>query len=172
MKKNTPTPSLMIVPVKTTSDMEIVATLAQEIWNQHFIPIIGQDQVNYMVEKFQSSSALAEQLEHGYEYFMLIYDCVLAGYCGIRSSDGYLFLSKLYVHQDFRGNHISTDTFHHLVNLCKERQLHKIWLTCNRHNKQTLEIYKHLGFIITREEVSDIGNGFIMDDYILEYFIA
>ena len=51
----------------------------------------------------------------------------------------------------------------------KLRELNKIWLTCNRNNTSSLEVYKHLGFEVVREEVADIGNGFVMDDYILEY---
>lgn len=45
----------------------------------------------------------------------------------------------------------------------------KIWLTCNKHNDNTLAIYDHLGFVITNEQEADIGNGFVMDDYILTY---
>ena len=56
-----------------------------------------------------------------------------------------------------------------LIELCKVRSLDKIWLTCNRGNESDLAIYKHFGFIQTREQVSDIGGGFVMDDYILEY---
>ncbi|MFR9065367.1 MAG: GNAT family N-acetyltransferase, partial [[Clostridium] scindens] len=56
--------------------------------------------------------------------------------------------------------------------LCRERGLSKIYLTCNKHNDNTLAIYDHLGFKITDEQVADIGNGFVMDDYILTYAIS
>ena len=58
-----------------------------------------------------------------------------------------------------------------LINLCKERGLKKIWLTCNKYNANTLAIYNHLGFVITDAQMADIGNGFVMDDYILTYEI-
>ena len=41
----------------------------------------------------------------------------------------------------------------------------------NKNNTKTLDIYKHLGFEIVREEVTDIGEGYVMDDYVLEYRI-
>ena len=55
-----------------------------------------------------------------------------------------------------------------LINLCKERGLGRIRLTCNIHNQDTLTAYDHLGFKIVESAVADIGNGFVMDDYILE----
>ena len=61
--------------------------------------------------------------------------------------------------------------FNQFIELCKKHNLDKIWLTCNRNNTNTLNVYKHWGFKKVREEVADIGNGFVMDDYILEYEI-
>ena len=163
-----------IVFLKTTTDSEIksVATLASEIWHQHFIPIIGEAQVEYMVEKFQSYPAISKQInEDGYEYFRIYLNDTFAGYTGVHAEEDALFLSKLYIKEDCRGNHLATHTFNHLIQICKERGLKKIWLTCNKYNANTLAVYDHLGFKITDEQVADIGNGFVMDDYILTYFI-
>ncbi len=158
----------------TDEQIQEIATLAEEIWNQHFLPIIGQDQVDYMVEKFQSFPALCEQIrEEGYEYYQIRADGVLAGYTGVRPEPETkrLFLSKLYVHQDFRGRGIATCALQFLIRLCKDRGLEEIYLTCNKHNTNTLKIYKHLGFTYTRDLVTDIGNGFVMDDYEMTYYI-
>lgn len=58
-----------IVLAKTDDDIREIAVLAEEIWNQHFVDIIGKAQVDYMVEKFQSYPALKKQIEQeGYEY--------------------------------------------------------------------------------------------------------
>lgn len=162
---------LTITLATTPGDIAKLAKLANEIWHQHFTPIIGEAQVNYMVDQFQSAPALTEQINEGYEYFMLFYDGVFSGYVGVHEENGSLFLSKLYIHEGARGKHISTATFHYLVDLCKNRCLDKIWLTCNKHNDHTLSVYEHLGFITTRSQVTNIGNGFVMDDYILEYAI-
>ena len=163
--------TIQMVPVVTMEQIQTLSLLACDIWHQHFVPIIGEAQVNYMLEKFLSPSALSMQLEEGYEYFLVYHEDALAGFTGIYDENGSLFLSKLYVHIDYRGKKIASQVFHALVNICKERNLDKIWLTCNRHNTNTLNVYDHLGFQIVREEAADIGNGFIMDDYILEYAI-
>ena len=157
--------------VENATQIQTLSSLASEIWHQHFVPIIGEPQVKYMLNKFLSPDALTKQLEDGYEYYLVFFNEELAGFTGIHANESDLFLSKLYVHIDYRGKKIASRVFDQLVNICKERNLDKIWLTCNRHNANTLAVYDHLGFEIVREEAADIGNGFIMDDYILEYKI-
>lgn len=160
------------IPAKTDNAIQNIAALAEEIWNQHFVPIIGKAQVDYMVEKFQSYPALKNQIEKdGYEYYQIYSSHSPAGYIGIHQETNALFLSKLYIKKDFRGQHLATEALKFLIELCKERGLKKIWLTCNKHNENTLAIYEHLGFKITDEQTADIGNGFVMDDYILTYEI-
>lgn len=159
---------LNIIPVKSDDQIQETAILANEIWHQHFPPIIGQAQVEYMVDKFQSFRAIKDQIAGGYEYFQFIRNNSLVGYTGIHEEDGKLFLSKLYLKHDIRGQHLSTEALNFLKELCRERSLSAIWLTCNRHNSHTLAVYDHFGFQVIREEVTDVGSGYVMDDYIME----
>ena len=161
--------NLRIIPV---TNMELVYSLvpvAEEIWREHYIPIIGEDQVDYMVEKFLSPDALVEQINSGYEYFLFSYDYTFAGFAGILEEDGKLFLSKLYVDEEFRGKGIASHMFQKFIEICKMRGLNKIWLTCNRKNTNSIAVYEHMGFKKVREEVTDIVSGYVMDDYIMEY---
>lgn len=159
-------------PVINTELIYTVSSLADAIWHEYFTPIIGEEQVDYMLEKFLSPDALEEQIQSGYEYFLFDFEAVFAGFAGFHVENGSMFLSKLYIFEDYRGKGISSHVFQQLVGICQKRKLDKIWLTCNKHNTHTLEVYKHWGFEIVREEVTDIGNGFVMDDYILEYKIS
>ena len=162
------------VRIITVTNMELVYSLtavADDIWREHYTPIIGEKQVDYMLDKFLSPEALVEQINSGYEYFLISYDYTFAGFAGICEKDGELFLSKLYIHKDFRRKKVGSYMIQKFVEICKLRELKKIWLTCNRNNTKSLAIYEHLGFKKVREEVTDIGNGFVMDDYVLEYEI-
>ena len=163
---------LRIIPVTNMELVYSLATVAEEIWNEYFPPIIGQKQVDYMLEKFLSPEALVEQINSGYEYFVFSYEYTFAGFAGIHEEDGKLFLSKLYVHKDFRGMGIASYLFEKFIEICKMRNLNKIWLTCNRHNEHSLKVYEHWGFKTVREAVTDIGNGYVMDDYVLEYDVV
>lgn len=155
----------------TDEQLQQIAVLADTIWHEHFTPIIGTEQVVYMLDKFQSFHALKEQLNNGYEYYQLFDGDNFCGYCGIHPEDGKLFLSKLYLKKEARGRHLATQAFAFLKSLCQERRLCSIWLTCNKHNESSLAVYRHLGFQIIDTQEAEIGNGFIMDDYIMEYHI-
>lgn len=160
---------LRVIPVTNEELVYSLSAVADDIWHEYFTPIIGEEQVDYMLEKFLSPEALVEQINKGYAYYLFSYEYTFAGFAGIHEEDGKLFLSKLYIHEDFRGKKIASHIFQSFVELCKERNLSKIWLTCNRNNTDTIAIYEHWGFKKVREEKTDIGNGFFMDDFILEY---
>lgn len=160
-------------PVKTPSQIKETADLAEKIWNEHFPKIIGQAQTEYMVEKFQSEKAITNQIKNdGYEYFIIRKNEMTSGYTAIQKQNDSLFLSKLYVRKENRGEHIATEAVSFLKEICRSNGFKKIWLTVNRNNLNTIEIYKHLGFVIARTQIADIGNGFVMDDYIMELTIS
>lgn len=146
-----------------------LAEVANEIWHEYFIPIIGEKQVEYMVEKFQSVKGITEQSEKGYEYYFALYDDEIVGYFGIQPQEEKLFLSKLYLKKRFRGKGIATKLFSYIVDIAKSYDKKLIYLTVNKHNDNTISVYKHMGFKIVSEQKADIGKGFYMDDYIMEY---
>lgn len=155
---------------ETDGQIHEISKLAEMIWNEHFTPIIGKAQVDYMVEKFQSYSALKGQISDGYEYYQIFDNGEFCGYTGIHpDGDGRLFLSKLYIKKEARGRRLATGAFEFLKELCRQRGYTAVWLTCNRQNENTLGVYRHLGFETIDTRKTDIGGGFIMDDYIMEY---
>ena len=161
------------VKVSTPGDIATLAELAGSIWHEYFVRIISEEQIDYMVEKFQSAGAIAAQLQGGYEYYFIRTGGTNAGYFGIKpGDDGRLFLSKLYLSREHRGKGLSTAAFKYMENLCRDRGLKAIWLTVNRHNDHTVSVYRHRGFRVTEEKVADIGRGFVMDDFIMELPVA
>ena len=63
-----------IQQVKTEQQLRVLEKLAGEIWHEYFPSILSEEQIDYMVEKFQSYRAIREQLSGGYAYFLC---CVL-----------------------------------------------------------------------------------------------
>lgn len=160
-----------IEKVSTESQIDTVAKLAFEIWNQHFVPIIGKAQVDYMVEKFQSKKAISEQIENGYSYYLLDAGNDYVGYAGVCPKEGELFLSKLYIRMSQRGKGFGGKAVEFLEELAREKGLSKIALTVNKNNTDTIEAYEKLGFTNLGGFVQDIGNGFVMDDYKMEKIV-
>jgi len=81
-----------------------VSKLATSIWSEHYIPIIGANQVTYMLDKFQSEEAIDEQIsKKHFHYYGIYFATLLIGYFSIRQEHSQLFLSKVYILKDFRG---------------------------------------------------------------------
>jgi ribosomal protein S18 acetylase RimI-like enzyme len=165
------------VPVRSEAQLAVVAELAREIWYEYYVALIGRAQVDYMVAKFQSVSAMAQQMREGYEYFLLARAGRNVGYCAVQAQtdnqtgEGSLFISKLYVLQQERGAGTGRLCMEFIEQLARSRGLQLLWLTVNKGNP-AVNAYKRLGFRIARDLVIDIGGGFVMDDYRMEKPLA
>jgi len=157
-----------IKPVSDEDQIETIERLAVEIWSQHFIPIIGKAQVDYMLEKFQSKAAISEQIENGYLYFLFSDRNQNIGYMAVLPQAERLFLSKLYIVSSERGKGYGRKAIAFLEKLATENGARRISLTVNRHNSDTIKAYESLGFQNVGTVVQDIGGGFVMDDYQME----
>ena len=166
------------VPVTTEVQQEQLAQLAAEIWNEYWPALIGQAQTDYMVEQFQSLSAIQRDMaraEHPYEYWF-VYDAQgnLAGYTGgyEEPETNRFFISKIYLAAPYRGKHLASDIVAHYVELCYQRKLAAMYLTVNKGNELGIRCYKGKGFETIDAPSTDIGNGFVMDDYVMEKRMA
>ena len=158
-----------ILPVTSPTRKMAVVSLAQIIWNEWFPSIISQEQINYMVEKFQSMPAIDEAIrEKGYEYFLMILGDTPIGYMGVAPDDGALLLSKLYLMKPFRGQRRSNLFFDRAEEVAKEKGFSKVRLFVNRHNYNSIRVYLRKGYRIVDEIKTDIGEGFICDDFLME----
>ncbi|HXX80760.1 MAG TPA: GNAT family N-acetyltransferase [Thermodesulfovibrionales bacterium] len=158
----------MFLEVLTEKQIEIVGSLAEEIWTEHYIPIIGKAQVDYMLDRFQSKESISEQIRSGFLYFLIKEDNRFIGYIGVQPKGDELFLSKIYIQYSERGKGFGKKAIQFIERLAKERGLRKIVLTVNKNNRVAIEAYEKLGFINLGSVIQDIGSGFIMDDYKME----
>jgi GNAT superfamily N-acetyltransferase len=153
--------------VVSDHDIETVAELAREIWLEHYVPIVGRAQIDYMLDRFQSAPAIHEQINGTYDYYLLMYDRVPAGYIAILPDreTGRMMLSKIYVHKNCRGKGLGKAAVAFVAALCRKEGFNMLWLTVNKHNSRSIAWYEHMGFENTGPIIQDIGGGFVMDDY-------
>jgi len=164
--------TLTFVPARTDADIAAIAGMAHTIWYEYYVPLIGRDQVDYMVAKFQSAAAMQQQVREGYEYFTVQRDGMPIGYTAIQpGSDGSLFISKLYLQQEARGGGTGRAIMTFIEEWARQRDLGRLWLTVNKGNP-AVRAYERLGFSIAAPIVMDIGGGFVMDDYRMEKVLA
>ncbi len=160
--------------VSSPEQVAMVAHLAEEIWNQHFVSIIGQAQVNYMLNKFQSVKAVSQQIKEGCEYFIMSRGEEPFGYFALfeEPDKDHLMISKLYVRQAVRGTGAGGAVLDFAVERARKSNIPNIWLTVNRHNKSSIQWYLKKGFFIAGEVKKDIGQNFVMDDFIMQFSVS
>ena len=140
--------------------------LAREIWEEHYIPIIGEPQVRYMMKKFQTPEAMSKQSEEEkYQFYFVVQHGHRVGYLSYQMREEGLFLSKFYLLKKYRGRGISRMMLSFLDERAESAGAEKIYLTVNKHNERALTAYRALGFYNDGSVVIDIGGGFVMDDF-------
>ncbi len=165
--------STKITLVQKDSDIKTVSMLAKEIWMEHYTPIIGAAQVEYMLGKFQSCEAVKSQISEGVEYYLAEYENTYSGYTALifNSEEYSMKISKLYILNSLRGKGLGTAILNYIEQRCHFKDITTIWLTVNKYNHDSISWYKNRGFKVIREEKADIGNGYYMDDYIMQKHI-
>ena len=151
--------------------IEAMSSLAVGIVREHYDPIIGRAQNDYMIEKFQSPDAIRRQLGSGYQYYFVRTPGRNIGFLAFFPRGGAMYLSKLYLLKDERGKGYSRRMVGFVVGKAKEAGLGVVELNVNRHN-DSIRVYEKLGFTVARAEKNDIGGGFFMDDYVYALNVA
>lgn len=154
--------------VKTLEDIILVARLANKIWHESYKEILSQDQIEYMIENLQSEHAIQDGIADGYHYFVIWYEGTAVGYYSIKSTSDYLFLSKLYLRASAQGNGMGRSAINDILRFAVENNHEVVRLTVNKNNENAIKFYQKLGFETVNSVQSPIGNGYIMDDYIME----
>ena len=158
-------------PVTTRGGIEKLAGIASAIWHEYWPSLIGSAQTDYMVNRFQSDEALARDIhEKGYLYFLLVDEGEVVGYTGAHPEEENekLFISKIYLYAACRGRGYASKVLRFYETYCKENGLGALYLTVNKDNDLAIKAYLAKGFVTIDAVETDIGDGFIMDDYIME----
>ena len=72
--------------------------LATVIWNEHYVPIIGNEQVDYMLQWMYDINSLQNQHEEGHIFYIIKSEGNELGFISIKEEGkGDWFLNKFYV---------------------------------------------------------------------------
>mgnify|MGYP006168510797 FL=1 len=151
--------------------LDIVQDIAQKTWPIAYKDVISSAQIEYMLEIMYSKSALKEQMEVKKHHFILAKKAnEVLGFASYElncNSVGKTKLHKLYVLPETQGSGIGVKLVNFLSEKAKGNHQSIIFLNVNKYNPAQ-NFYKKIGFVVAYEEVIDIGNNFIMDDFVME----
>lgn len=158
----------MTLTFANPSEAREIAVMANAIWHDCFKGIISLDQINYMIIKFQSAKAITQQMESGYQYGFIFDGSAKAGYFALVPEEDSLFMSKLYLKKEFRGKGLGSDALQEMLSIGRNLGKKRVYLRVNVGNAAAIKTYEKNGFVRQHNEKTDIGNGFIMDDYVYQ----
>lgn len=155
----------------TDSQFTAVRAIAFEVWPKTYGTILTATQLEYMLDMMYSVAALQEQSTLKQHHFVLIYvndEAVgFASYEHNANESGKTKIHKIYILSSQQGK----GTGKALVGYIEQQALtfgdKALFLNVNKYNS-AIQFYHKIGFEIAKEEVIDIGNGFVMDDYVME----
>ena len=155
-------------------DLGTIQDLAKKIWPFAYGEILSVDQLEYMLEKFYSISSLTAQMNTmNHEFFLAIKNDAPIGFMSVGKSqnDPSIFtLHKIYVLPKFQGKSIGKLLLNFAIEKTKLEGGKSLQLNVNRHNK-ALHFYVKNGFEVILEEDIDIGKGYFMNDYRMEFLV-
>lgn len=147
-------------------DLEIISNLAKKIWNQYYSEIISQEQIDYMLANMYSLESLKNQTqEKNHRFYFIEENDTQVGFISVHSENEQdWFLHKFYIDQTLAKKGIGTKAFKNLRKLLQPKTFR---LTVNRQNYKSINFYFKNGFKIEKVADFDIGNGFVMNDFVM-----
>jgi len=151
-----------------------IAKLAHLIWHECYPGIITREQIEYMLGKMYSLETLRAELDAGVHYEQLLVEGELSGFAsfGPAEQPDRIKLYKLYLHSVSRGRGLGTALLKHCENEIRKLGARQLTLNVNKHNTKAITLYQRNGFSVVDSIVLDIGNGFVMDDYVMSKSLA
>lgn len=161
-----------MISIQNNTDLNFteVRAIAKEVWPIAYGEILSAAQLDYMMEMMYSVSALQQQFENGHHFILAIEDESPVGfasyefnYNGISKTK----IHKIYILSNQQGKGTGRVLINYITESAQKNNQEALLLNVNKYNIAQ-HFYKKLGFSISYDEVIDIGQGYVMDDYIME----
>jgi diamine N-acetyltransferase len=164
----------MNISIATRSQLSIIKDLAYQIWPSAYGEILCEEQLDFMLDKFYDINALEKQMLEDNQVFLLIEDNLqFLGFCSYElnyENTQNTKLHKLYVLPETQGKGVGKLLLKKIENIAFLNNNKNILLNVNRFNKAQ-EFYKYQGYQNIETIDIHIGNGYLMEDYIMQKII-
>lgn len=162
---------MIVITKATEADLSLIQDIAHRTWPDTFGSILSPVQINYMLDMMYSPKALKEQLNEKNHVFLLAKEG--GDYFGYVSyelnyqHEPLTKIHKLYLLPASQGKGIGRLLIDSVADMAKHHDNNRLGLNVNRYNK-AIQFYERMGFSIVGHETIDIGDGFLMDDFVME----
>ncbi|MFI5133501.1 MAG: GNAT family N-acetyltransferase [Chitinophagales bacterium] len=152
----------------SADDIPLIRELTFKVWPQTYAAILSSQQIDYMLEQMYGESSLQKQMAEGSEFLIVYDDNEPAGFASFQETAPQVWkLHKIYILSNQQGKGTGKFVLDHIINEIKKKNAKALQLQVNRYNKAK-SFYEKLGFVVIEEADFDIGNGYFMNDYVMQ----
>jgi GNAT superfamily N-acetyltransferase len=158
----------------TESDIDMLIPLAYRIWHAYYPDIITVEQIDYMLERGYTRQVILDEMNsQGVIWLAIKTGDVMIGFASLGPyAPGTMKLHKLYLLTDFHGAGIGARALAEVEQVARDNAATALLLNVNRYNTKAVRAYERAGWHVAEEVVADIGNGFVMDDFVMTKQLA
>jgi len=162
----------MHIIAASSQHMAALQDIVRQTWPVAYGDILSPAQIDYMIDRFYSTDALSRQMSEGQHFLLAFEQGAPAGFAGyeVNIEPSTTKLHKLYVLPQMQGKGIGRSLLNTVKQAAEKADQQRLILNVNRYNK-AIHFYEKNGFSIAYTEDIDIGQGYFMNDYVMEIAI-
>lgn len=150
------------------SDIPTIQHIAEAAWRPTYSHILTEEQTLYMLDMMYGTEVLTKQIDSSIEFYLAENENQIIGYFSLEITEpGIMKLHKIYLDSAQKSKGAGTQIIDYIKQIAIQKSIHRIELNVNKHNS-AVQFYEKMGFIRAKEMVLDIGNGYVMDDYVMQ----
>ena len=153
----------------TVNDIDLIRELTFKVWPQTYSSSISKEQIDYMLEMMYSKKSLADQIAEGSKFIIVQDNNKPVGFASYKQVESAIYkLDKIYILKTQQGKGTGKFVIEYILQQIKNEGASSLQLQVNRHNKNAKSFYEKNGFSVIQEADFEIGNGYFMNDYVME----
>jgi GNAT superfamily N-acetyltransferase len=161
---------MIVIRPATAIDFILIRALAFQTWPATYGTILSKEQLGFMLNKFYSLENLKLNTEQNQLFYIISENKAPMGFLGIENQfEGKAItkIHKIYILPNKQGKGIGKLAIDFVIKCSIENNMKKIILNVNRFNK-AVSFYQKMDFKIVEEINIAIGNGYLMEDFVME----
>lgn len=162
---------MIAIKAAQKEQIPLIRKLAEELWPNAFASILTAKQISYMMEMMYSEESLETQMNEGHQYAIVSENKKDIGYVSYEinhNNSDKTKIHKLYLLSNKQRRGIGKIVLDYVVSEAKKSKNKALFLNVNKQNQRAINFYRKHHFILIKEEVISIGEGFVMDDFVFE----
>src|SRR5260221_1777462 len=154
----------------TFQDVQLIRQLAEQTFHVTYLPLQPKDKVDYLFDLMYNTSSLTAQMNKGQQF---IWEKDETGYLGYASYEinykdqDKTKIHKIYIMPTAQGKGVGKELVNHIGGIARLNKNTIFLLDVYRHNP-AVRFYEKIGFKKVEEQITEVGNGFVMDDFVME----